>query len=162
MCSSDLEFGNLTASEVMVPRVQMTSVQVGASADELRRIVGARLHTRYPVHAGNPDDILGCLHIKDVITHLVSGEPISMIDVRPVPYVPVTALLDEVLTARTAQHERFGRLLDTLLIESLPETVEVLENGTVPTVMCFHVVLEEEFEHLRYALRDLATLGLQV
>ena len=70
--------------------------------------------------------------------------------------------LDEVLTARTAQHERFGRLLDTLLIESLPETVEVLENGTVPTVMCFHVVLEEEFEHLRYALRDLATLGLQV
>ena len=44
----------------------------------------------------------------------------------------------------------------------MPETVEVLENGTVPTVMCFHVVLEEEFEHLRYALRDLATLGLQV
>ena len=106
------EFGNLTASEVMVPRVQMTSVQVGASADELRRIVRARLHTRYPVHAGNPDDILGCLHIKDVITHLVSGEPISMIDVRPVPYVPVTALLDEVLTAMRRARSHMAVALD--------------------------------------------------
>ena len=33
--------------------------------------------------------------------------------------------------------------------------MEVPENGAVPAVMCFHVVLEEEFEHLRYALRDL-------
>jgi hypothetical protein len=30
----------------------------------------------------------------------------------------------------------------------------------VPGIMCYHVVFEEEFEHLRYALRDLATLGL--
>jgi len=34
----------------------------------------------------------------------------------------------------------------------------VLENGTAPALMCFHVVLEEEFEHLRYALRDLDLL----
>jgi hypothetical protein len=28
----------------------------------------------------------------------------------------------------------------------------------MPTVMCFHAVLEEEFEHLRYVLRDLEPL----
>ena len=106
------EFGNLTASEVMVPRVQMTSVRVGADADELRRIVRARLHTRYPVHTGNPDDILGSLHIKDIIRHLVSGEPISMLDVRPVPYVPVTAQLDEVLTAMRRSRSHMAVALD--------------------------------------------------
>lgn len=106
------EFGNLTASEVMVPRVQMTSIPVGASTDDLRRIVRARLHTRYPVHAGNPDDILGSLHIKDIITHLASGQPVAMADVRPVPYVPVTAMLDEVLTAMRRARSHMAVALD--------------------------------------------------
>ena len=63
--------------------------------------------------------------------------------------------LDQVLAARAEQHARFDRFIAELDFTALPETSEVLENGTVPTVMCFHVVLEEEFEHLRYALRDL-------
>ena len=66
----------------------------------------------------------------------------------------------EVLAERAAKNGAFGSYLDTLDIGSLPGESEVLENGTVPTVMCFHVVLEEEFEHLRYASRDLAALGL--
>ncbi|MEY4174599.1 MAG: hypothetical protein RI900_1764 [Actinomycetota bacterium] len=62
---------------------------------------------------------------------------------------------DEVLAARAEHAARFGAFIGSLDFAGLPETVEVLENGTVPAVMCFHVVLEEEFEHLRYALRDL-------
>lgn len=54
--------------------------------------------------------------------------------------------------------ERFTRYLEHIDLDALPEAVEVLENGTVPTLMCFHVVLEEHFEHLRYALRDLDTI----
>jgi hypothetical protein len=33
-----------------------------------------------------------------------------------------------------------------------------MENGAVPTLECFYAVLEETFEHLRYAVRDLAVL----
>ena len=66
----------------------------------------------------------------------------------------------EVLAERAAKNGAFGSYLDTLDIGSLPGESEVMENGTVPTVMCFHVVFEEEFEHLRYASRDLAALGL--
>ena len=65
---------------------------------------------------------------------------------------------DEVLAARAEHAARFGAFIGSLDFADLPETVEVLENGTVPAVMCFHVVLEEEFEHLRYALRDLALM----
>ena len=63
-----------------------------------------------------------------------------------------------VLAQRAEHAERFGAFIESLDFASLPETVEIDENGTVPAVMCFHVVLEEEFEHLRYATRDLATL----
>jgi hypothetical protein len=68
--------------------------------------------------------------------------------------------LATVLAARSAQHARFTEFISTMSLESLPETVQVPENGTVPAFMCFHVVLEEEFEHLRYMIRDLATLGI--
>lgn len=66
----------------------------------------------------------------------------------------------EILATRAAQHEVFGGFVSKMNFENLPESVSVEENGDVPTIMCFHVVLEEEFEHLRYMIRDLSELGL--
>ena len=40
----------------------------------------------------------------------------------------------------------------------LTTTVDVLENGTTPIRECLYTVFEEEFEHNRYALRDLTLL----
>lgn len=65
-----------------------------------------------------------------------------------------------VLATRAAQHERFGIYISSTRTEDLPETVTIRENGTAPGLMCLHVVLEEEFEHLRYMVRDLTTLGV--
>ena len=62
---------------------------------------------------------------------------------------------DEVIAQRRLHVESFGRYLDGLELARLPKEVEILENGVVPSVMCFHAVLEEEFEHLRYAWRDI-------
>lgn len=62
---------------------------------------------------------------------------------------------DEVLGVCAAQSERFVNYLESADFATLPESVEVLENGSVPTLVCFHAVLEEEFEHLRYMIRDL-------
>lgn len=65
-----------------------------------------------------------------------------------------------VLSARMEQHERFDGFISSMRLEDLPETASVLENGIVPALQCFHVVLEEEFEHLRYMIRDLGSLGV--
>lgn len=66
----------------------------------------------------------------------------------------------EILATRAAQHEVFRDFVSMMNFGNLPESVSVEENGDVPTTMCFHVVLEEEFEHLRYMIRDLAELGV--
>ena len=68
---------------------------------------------------------------------------------------------NDVLGQRRNKADVFSSHLAALDISAIPETVDVMENGEVPGIMCYHVVFEEEFEHLRYALRDLATLGLQ-
>ena len=53
------EFGDLTAGEVAVPRVWLAGIPVGTETDELREIVRADLHTRYPVYSGDLDNIVG-------------------------------------------------------------------------------------------------------
>lgn len=67
---------------------------------------------------------------------------------------------ETVVRLRHEQHRIFSNFIEKLDVDGLPTTVDVLENGTAQTFMCFHVVLEEEFEHLRYMLRDLEQLGV--
>jgi hypothetical protein len=64
--------------------------------------------------------------------------------------------LAEVLAVRADRATRFGAYLEGLAADDLTRKVEVLENGTVRVVDCVHTVFEEEFEHNRYAVRDLA------
>jgi hypothetical protein len=66
--------------------------------------------------------------------------------------------LDEALAARLARAEAFREYLATLDAADLPREVEVLENGTVTVLDCLWTVMEEEFWHHRYAVRDLAIL----
>lgn len=106
------EFGDLTAGQVMVPRVHLVSIRVGTTADELREIVRTRPHTRFPVHTGDPDDIVGSVHIKDLLRHVVSNQPVSRSDARPVPYIPATMPLDEVLAAMRRGRAQMAVVMD--------------------------------------------------
>jgi len=106
------EFGDLTAGEVMVPRVHLVSVPVGTTADHLRELVRTRPHTRFPVYSGDPDNIIGSIHIKDVLRHIVSNQPVLAGDARPVPYIPATMPLDQVLSAMRRTRAQMAVVMD--------------------------------------------------
>jgi CBS domain containing-hemolysin-like protein len=106
------EFGDRTAGEVMVPRVLLAGIPVGAEPDELRAIVRAHGHTRYPVYSGDLDNIIGSLHIKEILRHLVSDQPVAARDARALPYVPGPAQLDEVLAAMRRFRAQMAVVMD--------------------------------------------------
>ena len=106
------EFGDLTAGEVMVPRVQLTGIPVGAEPDELRALVRANAHTRYPVYSGDLDNIVGSLHIKEVLRHVIANTPITARDARPLPYVPGPAPLDQVLASMRRFRAQMAVVMD--------------------------------------------------
>ena len=106
------EFGDLTAGEVMVPRVLLVGIPVGAEPDELRAIVRTQPHTRYPVYSGDLDNIVGSLHIKEVLRHLISNRPVTARDARPLPYVPGPTPLDEVLAAMRRYRAQMAVVMD--------------------------------------------------
>jgi CBS domain containing-hemolysin-like protein len=131
------EFGDLTAGEVMVPRVHVLGIAVGAEPDELRAIVKTRPHTRYPVYQGDLDNIVGSLHIKDVLRLLVANRSVTARDARRLPYVPGPAPLDEVLAAMRRLRSQMAVVMDQhggtaglITIEDLfEEVVGEIEEG---------------------------------
>jgi CBS domain containing-hemolysin-like protein len=92
------EFGGLTAGEVMVPRVRIAGIPLGAPPERIRTIIAKQRHTRYVVYDTDLDHIVGMVHVKDLLRKLLQNEPVGPSDVRRLPVVPETAMLDDVLT----------------------------------------------------------------
>ena len=106
------EFGELTAGEVMVPRVRITGIPIGAGPDDLRGILGTAPRTRYPIYEGDLDHIVGTYHIKDLLRLLLNGQPVTAAGARPAPVVPETALLDAVLATMRRERAQFAVVID--------------------------------------------------
>jgi len=70
----------------------------------------------------------------------------------------LTPTLAEALAVRTARSVRFRDFVATVAETDFARSIDVPENGPHPLVECLYTVFEEEFWHLRYATRDLATL----
>jgi CBS domain containing-hemolysin-like protein len=106
------EFGDRTAGEVMVPRVRISGIPVGASAEELRGVLREHPHTRYPVYEADLDHIIGTYHIKDLLRLLLVGQPVSASGVRQIPMIPETARLDSVLATMRREWVQLAVVID--------------------------------------------------
>jgi magnesium and cobalt exporter, CNNM family len=106
------EFGGLTAGEVMVPRVRISGIPIGTPPERIRQMLGQSPHTRYPIYEGDLDHIAGIIHIKDLLRLLLSKETINASHARPVPVVPETAPLDDVLGVMRRERTQMVVVID--------------------------------------------------
>jgi CBS domain containing-hemolysin-like protein len=136
-----LKFGELTAGEVMVPRVRIVGIPLGSGLDELKTIISTWRHSRYPVYEGDLDHIVGAMHIKDILRLILDKRSPVRDDLREIPYVPETVKLEGVLAAmrRKRTHlavvmDEFGGTAGLLTIEDLFEEVvgDIEEDVTAP------------------------------
>jgi magnesium and cobalt exporter, CNNM family len=72
---------------------------------------GAR-HSRYPVYDGTLDQIVGMVLVRDVLKHLLEGTALSEASVRPLPFVPMTARLDVVLSHISSSQTQMVVVMD--------------------------------------------------
>lgn len=106
------EFGDLTAGEVMVPRVRVHGIPVEATSEQALAIVRQSRHTRYPVYRGSLDHVVGVMHIKELFCSLRAGRAFCDGGVRPVPYVPESMRLDAVLATMRREHAQMAVVMD--------------------------------------------------
>lgn len=107
-----LEFGELSAREVMVPRVRIRGVEVGSSLSELTQVVTLAPHARYPVYAHDLDHIVGMIHIREIARWVREGTAIRQADIRTIPFVPGSATLDTVLEAMRHANAQMAVVMD--------------------------------------------------
>jgi len=117
-----LRFSELTAGEVMVPRVKVVGIPLGTSATELVSILRGSNFTRFPVYRDNLDEIAGVVHVKDLLPKLLRGVAVTESDVQPAPFVPYTAEIDTVLAAMHREHAQLAVVMDEVVGEMHEDT----------------------------------------
>lgn len=107
-----LDFGNLTAGQVMVPRVSVNGIALGASAADIQTALREHPHSRYPVYEESLDHITGMIHVKDVLRLEVGPEGLRQDQVRRVPFVPEALPVDQVINAMRQAQAQMAVVLD--------------------------------------------------
>jgi magnesium and cobalt transporter len=98
MVEGAIKVAELTVADVMVPRAQTVFLPIDASQDDILKIVIESGHSRFPVHDGDKDEILGILLAKDLLKCLARGGPCDIRQlIRPVAMIPESKRLNILL-----------------------------------------------------------------
>ena len=126
------EFADTTVREVMVPRIDMVTLEADATVDEAVDLALQAGFSRIPVYKESIDDVIGVLYTKDMLKQLREDHntlPIRDL-VRPAYFVPETKKLDDLL--REIQQKRvhmvivvdeYGSVAGLVTIEDLVEEI---------------------------------------
>ena len=119
----------ITASDVMVPRVDIVSVAMSDDFDEIVKQLIKTNHSRVPVRNESLDDIVGIIHIKDVLANLFLKEKqeIKTLLKKPIFVSPSISLLDLLYEMRVKRRhlalvvDEYGGIDGLVTIEDLVE-----------------------------------------
>ena len=134
--------------EVMVPRTQVFAVDVNTPPDELMGIAADSAYTRIPVYEDNLDNVLGVIHVKDLLAAALpeSGAPDLREVLREVPRVLENIYVGRLLSDMRARHiqmsvvvDEYGGTSGIVTLEDLLEEVvgdipDEYDKGSLPTV----------------------------
>jgi len=126
-----LKLHELTAADIMVPRVDIVALAVDTPFGEATRQMVEHGHSRVPVYRETLDDVVGMIHFKDLLPYAVDGRMVPLADlVRKVLFVaPSLPVLDLLLQMRLARvHlalvvDEFGGIDGLVTIEDVIEEI---------------------------------------
>jgi putative hemolysin len=111
-----LSFGDIQVRSVMVPRVDVRTIEETMLIRDAVEIFFETGYSRLPVYRETPDHVLGILHIKDVYRLTWSNDdapnrPVAQM-IRPAYFVPETKPIDELLEELRAQRTHIAVVVD--------------------------------------------------
>jgi len=126
-----LKLHELTAEDVMVPRADIVAADIDSDLDELVDVMAQDAHSRLPVYSKQLDNVVGFVHIKDVLVAVRRTTRVAVKDiVRDIlfaaPSIHVLDLLLEMRARRTHMAivvDEFGGVDGLVTIEDLVEEI---------------------------------------
>lgn len=74
MLHAVFDFGDLIVRQVMIPRTEMIAVEADTPLEEIIRLVSESTYTKFPVYEDSLDQIVGIVHIKDLLNLMQSPD----------------------------------------------------------------------------------------
>ncbi len=133
MLDAIFDLGEMLVRQVMIPRTEMVAVEADIPLEEIINLVNKSTYTKFPIYDDNLDQILGVVHVKDLLRAMQSGDCkgcTARMLVREAIYVPetitVSALLQQFRHYR--QHiaivlDEFGGTAGLVTLEDLLEEI---------------------------------------
>jgi len=131
LLSNVLKLRGATAYDVMLPRADIIALPADLTLDQAVAAIQREGHSRYPVYQNQLDDVLGMVHIKDIIAAVGRQAPFSLRGIlrKPLLVVPSVPVLDLLLRMREARMhmalvvDEYGGIDGLITIEDLVETI---------------------------------------
>lgn len=132
MIQSVVDFSDKVVREVMTPRPEIAAIEINASLDDLRRLFRERRQTRYPVYNNQLDNIEGIVNVQDLLGLRPEEQAKATLRslVRPVPFVPETKLIRNLLkelqqstTQLAVVVDEYGSVAGLVTIEDMLEEI---------------------------------------
>ena len=111
---SVFEFGDTVAREIMTPRIAISGVKDTLTIDECIQQVKESRHSRFPVYHENIDDVIGMVHVKDLLrlsTGAESSTPINQL-VKKIDFIPETMPINDLMQLMKKTHSQLVLVVD--------------------------------------------------
>lgn len=124
-----VDLGETKVREIMTPRTDIVALPAGSGVEEARSLFLRSGHSRLPAYEGTMDNVVGVLHVRDLLAGWgEGGAPISGL-LRPAFFVPETRTVAELLEEmRLKTHfalvvDEYGSLAGLVTLEDLVEEI---------------------------------------
>jgi putative hemolysin len=113
LIKSVLEFSDITAKEIMVPRLDIVALDISMPRDVLVRKVIEEGYSRLPVYKGTIDHIIGVIYSKDLLNLLEHRSLIILQDIiRPAHFIPESKKISLLLREFQQNKVHIGIVVD--------------------------------------------------
>ena len=113
LIKSVLEFSDITAKEIMVPRLDIVALDISMPRDVLVRKVIEEGYSRLPVYKGTIDHIIGVIYSKDLLSLLEHRSLIILQDIiRPARFIPESKKISLLLREFQQNKVHIGIVVD--------------------------------------------------
>ncbi|GLQ24042.1 membrane protein [Algimonas ampicilliniresistens] len=111
-----LEIGELAIEDVMIHRSNLSMVALESPPEDLFKEVLASGHSRLPVYSNDSDNVVGVIHVKDLLAALTKAGDAASVDVKKLLrqpwFVPETTSVVKQLRAFQSKREHFALVVD--------------------------------------------------
>ncbi|UPT67498.1 MAG: gliding motility-associated protein GldE [Sphingobacteriales bacterium JAD_PAG50586_3] len=125
-----VNFGNTDVTQVMRPRIDVKAIEASASYDEMLALVKDYGYSRVPIYNETLDQVVGILHIKDLLPHLQRNDDFEWLTLIRKPfYVPENKKIDDLMKDFQAKKIHIAVVVD--------------EYGGTSGIVTFEDIIEE-------------------